>query len=194
MTPSRNSRRIHFGSGAALVLTCLIIISLLCFAALSIVSAQADQRLTDRYAGQIEAYYSARNEGVRFLADTDASLRALQTSCRDEADYFQQVRLWDSCVDPSSAESPYAQELSGILAASGASASSSSRQKEENPILVFSSPMTDTQKYLLVIRVRYPSKENPDRYEILSSRVITTASFDYDTSLDVLGHEDSSGS
>lgn len=191
MTPSRNSRRIHFGSGAALVLTCLIIISLLCFAALSIVSAQADQRLTDRYAGQIVAYYSARNEGVRFLADTDASLRALQTSCRDEADYFQQVRLWDSCVDPSSAESPYAQELSGILAAS---VSSSSRQKEENPILVFSSPMTDTQEYLLVIRVRYPSKENPDRYEILSSRVITTASFDYDTSLDVLGHEDSSGS
>ena len=191
MTPSRNSRRIHFGSGAALVLTCLIIISLLCFAALSIVSAQADQRLTDRYAGQIEAYYSARNEGVRFLADTDASLRALQTSCRDEADYFQQVRLWGSCVDPSSAESPYAQELSGILTASG---SSSSRQKEENPILVFSSPMTDTQEYLLVIRVRYPSKENPDRYEILSSRVITTASFDYDTSLDVLGHEDSSGS
>lgn len=191
MTPSRNSRRIHFGSGAALVLTCLIIISLLCFAALSIVSAQADQRLTDRYAGQIEAYYSARNEGVRFLADTDASLRALQTSCRDEADCFQQVRLWDSCVDPSSAEGPYAQELSGILAASG---SSSSRQKEENPILVFSSPMTDTQEYLLVIRVRYPSKENPDRYEILSSRVITTASFDYDTSLDVLGHEDSSGS
>lgn len=191
MTPSRNSRRIHFGSGAALVLTCLIIISLLCFAALSIVSAQADQRLTDRYAGQIVAYYSARNEGVRFLADTDASLRALQTSCRDEADYFQQVRLWDSCVDPSSAESPYAQELSRILAAS---VSSSSRQKEENPILVFSSPMTDTQEYLLVIRVRYPSKENPDRYEILSSRVITTASFDYDTSLDVLGHEDSSGS
>lgn len=183
----RNVRRqAHFGSGAALILVCLIIISLLCFAALSIVSAQADERLTDRYAGQVSAYYSARNLGEEFLADTDAALQKLASSCGDEASYLEQAKLLSSCVDPSSDDVPYSRELQSILANTEGLLPD---KEKENPILVFSSPMSDTQNYLLVIRVRYPSKEQPDRYKILSSKVVNTASFDYDTSLDVLGHE-----
>ena len=71
----KRKHRFHLGNGAALILVALMIISLLCFAALSIVSAKADSRLTDRYAAQITAYHTARNLGVEFLAETDAQLK-----------------------------------------------------------------------------------------------------------------------
>ncbi len=206
---AQNSRRhrFHIGSGAALILMTVIIISLLCFAALSIVSAQADSRLTGRYAEQTSAWYAAQNLGVEFTAGVDADLKSLYETVSGEADYFEGARRFSSCVDPSDETSKWHSQLQNILAntasvsnESGTSSenedslqtagtsSSASTQKEENPILVFSSPMTDTQEYLLVLRVLYPASADAPRYEVLSSRIVSTVSYDYSSSLDVLGH------
>ncbi len=208
----RNSRRhrFHIGSGAALILMTVIIISLLCFAALSIVSAQADSRLTSRYAEQTSAYYAARNLGVEFTADTDADLKVLYETTSCESDYFEGARRLSSCVDPSDETSPWHSQLQNILASTAsapkasrnfsgkvsessahAASSTGSTQKEENPILVFSSPMTDTQEYLLVLRVLYPDSPDAPRCEVLSSRILSTVSYDYSSSLNVLGHDPS---
>ena len=209
---ARNSRRhrFHIGSGAALILMTVIIISLLCFAALSIVSAQADSRLTSRYAEQTSAYYAARNLGVEFTADTDADLKILYETTSCESDYFEGARRLSSCVDPSDETSPWHSQLQNILASTAsapeasrnssgkvsessahAASSTGSTQKEENPILVFSSPMTDTQEYLLVLRVLYPVSPDAPRCEVLSSRILSTVSYDYSSSLNVLGHNPS---
>lgn len=206
---AQNSRRhrFHLGSGAALILMTVIIISLLCFAALSIVSAQADSRLTNRYAEQTSAYYAAQNLGVEFTARVDADLKALYETASGESDYFEGARRFSACVDPSDETSPWHSQLQNILAntasvskttgdstekgtslRSADPSSAASTQKEENPVLVFSSPMTDTQEYLLVLRVLYPASADAPRYEVLSSRILPTVSYDYNSSLDVLGH------
>lgn len=157
----KRKHRFHLGNGAALILVALMIISLLCFAALSIVSAKADSRLTDRYAAQITAYHTARNLGVEFLAETDAQLKQYLEDSADREAYLEKARSLPSCTDSS----------------------------EENPVLVFSVPMTEHQTYCLVVRVLFPSSADAPRYEVLSSRTVTSTDVTYDTSLEVLGHD-----
>ena len=58
--------------GVSLVLLTFIILSLVSFAALSIVSARADMRLTEKYRQQAEYYYGARNEAQKYLQQLNA--------------------------------------------------------------------------------------------------------------------------
>ena len=157
----KRKHRFHLGNGAALILVALMIISLLCFAALSIVSAKADSRLTDRYAAQLTAYHTARNLGIDFLAETDAQLKRYLEDSADREAYLEKARSLPSCTDSS----------------------------EENPVLLFSAPMTEHQTYCLVVRVLFPSSADAPRYEVLSSRTVTSTDVTYDTSLEVLGHD-----
>lgn len=57
--------------GISLFLLTFIILCLVSFAALSIVSARADARLTEKYRQQTEYYYGARNEAQKFLQELD---------------------------------------------------------------------------------------------------------------------------
>ena len=59
--------------GISLFLLTFIILCLVSFAALSIVSARADARLTEKYRQQTEYYYGARNEAQKFLQGLDSS-------------------------------------------------------------------------------------------------------------------------
>ena len=59
--------------GISLFLLTFIILCLVSFAALSIVSARADARLTEKYRQQTEYYYGARNEAQKFLQELDGS-------------------------------------------------------------------------------------------------------------------------
>ena len=62
--------------GISLFLLTFIILCLVSFAALSIVSARADARLTEKYRQQTEYYYGARNEAQKFLQELDGGARA----------------------------------------------------------------------------------------------------------------------
>lgn len=57
--------------GVSLFLLTFIILCLVSFAALSIVSARADARLTEKYRQQTEYYYGARNEAQKYLQEFD---------------------------------------------------------------------------------------------------------------------------
>lgn len=212
--PVRRRRRFHFGSGAALILMVLIIISLLCFAALSMVSAQADTRLTDRYAEEVTGYYTARNAGEAYLARTDAELAELYSSCTQEsANKEADIRQSDQNSQRTDSSSADASGGSGAVlrayyeAARSLSsyvdpADTSSRwhdeiqnilantghneEAENTPLLVFSASVSSTQDYLLVLLVREPDEDNSAHYEILSAKTVTTTDYDYDTTLDVL--------
>ena len=61
-------RRLSVNSGISLFLVLLIIMCLVSFASLSLTSAMADMRLSDKYAQQVEWYYGARNEAQKDLA------------------------------------------------------------------------------------------------------------------------------
>ena len=62
--------------GISLFLLTFIILCLVSFAALSIVSARADARLTEKYRQQTEYYYGARNEAQKFLQELDGEADA----------------------------------------------------------------------------------------------------------------------
>lgn len=182
-------RRFHFGSGAALVLIALIIISLLCFAALSIVSAQSDQKLTDRYAQQVSAYYSAKNRSIRYEAQLQEQLTELVTMSKDEDDYYTSASQLDSCVDPQDESGQWYSQIQNILTLEFSKDQSKKEQQkgvENAPIFVFSTPVNSNQTYLLVLRACYPAREDDLCYTILSAKTVTTAVVNYDTTLDVL--------
>ena len=63
----KSSRYNTIHGGISLILLTFIILSLVSFAALSIVSARADARLTEKYKEQMQNYYSAHNQAQLFL-------------------------------------------------------------------------------------------------------------------------------
>lgn len=70
---SKSSSFQTVNGGISLFLLTFIILCLVSFAALSIVSARADARLTEKYRQQTEYYYGARNEAQKFLQELDGS-------------------------------------------------------------------------------------------------------------------------
>lgn len=64
-----SKKRITVNSGISLFLVLLIIMCLVSFASLSLTSALADSRLSDKYAEQAEWYYGARNEAQEYLKE-----------------------------------------------------------------------------------------------------------------------------
>ena len=68
---SGNSSFQTVNGGVSLFLLTFIILCLVSFAALSIVSARADARLTEKYRQQTEYYYGARNEAQKYLQELD---------------------------------------------------------------------------------------------------------------------------
>ena len=185
-------RRVRPGGGAALILTALICICLLCFAALTVVSAQADRRLTQQYEDLTAAYYEAYSEGQTFLAETTAQLQTIYEETAVRALYYEEASLLDSAVDPEDPEGVWYDEIQAVLANTGIDAADA--DDEEAPLLLFTKEISDTQVYFLLVRVQYPdAAEDADPVaggnvlcRVLSSRTVTTVTYDYDTPLNVM--------
>ena len=65
-----------FNGGVSLILLLFVILTLLSFAGLSLSSAGADLRLSEKFAAQTTAYYTARNDAQQWLKETDERLAA----------------------------------------------------------------------------------------------------------------------
>ena len=68
-----------FNGGVSLILLLFVILTLLSFAGLSLSSAGADLRLSEKFAVQTTAYYTARNDAQKWLKETDERLAAGET-------------------------------------------------------------------------------------------------------------------
>ena len=77
--------------GSASMLLIFVILCLVSFAALSIVSAYADSRLTAKITDRTSAYYAACNSAQEALADMDCVLSAQYQAAGTEEAYFQAV-------------------------------------------------------------------------------------------------------
>ena len=88
----RKSNRIFcMNIGSASMLLIFVILCLVSFAALSIVSANADKRLTDKIASRTRAYYDACNSAEASLAAIDQVLAKQYRQCADENAYYSAV-------------------------------------------------------------------------------------------------------
>lgn len=80
---------IHVGSASLLMI--FVILCLVSFATLSIVSANADRKLTDKVLERTDAYYDACNEAEAALSAVDETLESVYASTASEEEYFATV-------------------------------------------------------------------------------------------------------
>ena len=74
--------------GFSSILITIILLSLVSFAALSQVSANADYRLSQKLADRTTAYYEACNKGQLWLCDLDQTLLEIYQSTSSREAYF----------------------------------------------------------------------------------------------------------
>lgn len=88
-----NKKKHFFGAniGSSFLLMIFVTICLISFAALSLVSANADKRLTDKIAERTTSYYQASNEAEEKMVEIDHLLQEAYESSADETSYFAQV-------------------------------------------------------------------------------------------------------
>ena len=77
--------------GSSSMLMIFVILCLISFATLSIVSANADKKLTSRIAERTSAYYEACNSAQRSLASIDGTLKAQYAASAGSDEYFRAV-------------------------------------------------------------------------------------------------------
>lgn len=76
------------GIGSSSILVIFVILCLVSFATLSIVSANADYKLSKKVLDRTTAYYEAEGQAQAALAALDAELSALYESSSSETAYF----------------------------------------------------------------------------------------------------------
>lgn len=84
-------REFRVNVGTSSILLIFIILCLIAFATLSIVSANADYRLSRKVADRTSAYYTAANQAEGYIASIDETLRAVYSSAKNEEEYFSVV-------------------------------------------------------------------------------------------------------
>ena len=77
--------------GSASMMLIFVILCLVSFAALSIVSANADRRLSNKVAERTTAYYEACNSAQESLSGIDKVLTARYAASADADEYFAAV-------------------------------------------------------------------------------------------------------
>lgn len=99
---SNSSKKKQFGIniGSSSILLVFVILCLVSFAVLSIVSANADNKLSARVLERTTAYYTACNQAEQSLAGMDQTLRRVYESSADEETYFASVGHGKSYVIP----------------------------------------------------------------------------------------------
>lgn len=101
-TDKRRFKKISFGTGtgSASILVIFVILCLVSFAALSIVSANADYKLSTKVLNRTTAYYEAVGKAQSLLAQLDQTLADVFSECEGEEAYFNSVGRSKSFVIP----------------------------------------------------------------------------------------------
>lgn len=76
------------GIGSSSILVIFVILCLVSFATLSIVSANADYKLSTKILDRTTAYYEAQNQAEEELAQLESSLRGTYETASSSAEYF----------------------------------------------------------------------------------------------------------
>lgn len=77
--------------GSSSILLIFVLLCLVSFATLSIISAKADNKLSQKVLDRTAAYYEACNEAELALAGIDSTLANVYTTSADAEEYFATV-------------------------------------------------------------------------------------------------------
>lgn len=88
-TNRTSSLSFNGGIGSSSILVIFVILCLVSFAALSIVSANADYKLSKKVLERTTAYYNASNQAETMLAQLDFTLRSIYEDSNSEEEYFE---------------------------------------------------------------------------------------------------------
>lgn len=87
-----NKKRFGISVGLSSILIIIVILCLVCFAGLSIVSAAADYKLSNRLAERTTSYYEASSLANQKLADLDQAFRTVYQECSSEEEYLKKIK------------------------------------------------------------------------------------------------------
>lgn len=84
-------REFRVNVGTSSILLIFVVLCLVAFATLSIVSANADYKLSRRVADRTAAYYEAANQAEKYIASIDKTLQSVYSTTENEEAYFATV-------------------------------------------------------------------------------------------------------
>ncbi len=90
-TTRSSSLSFNGGIGSSSILVIFVILCLVSFAALSIVSANADYKLSKKVLERTTAYFQASNQAETMLAQLDFTLMSIYENSSSEEEYFEQA-------------------------------------------------------------------------------------------------------
>lgn len=88
---NRKSKGFGMNVGTSSILLIFVTLCLVSFATLSLVSANADRKLSTKVADRTVAYYNACNKAEESIAGIDATLRQVYSQVENKDEYFAQV-------------------------------------------------------------------------------------------------------
>lgn len=94
------NKRYGVNVGSSSILIIFVIVCLVCFAALSIVSANSDYKMTKKMAEREHNYYQACNDAYQALSDIDMTLQKLYDSVASEEEFYTQAGQQKSFAYP----------------------------------------------------------------------------------------------
>ena len=99
---TERSQKLSFtnGIGSSSILVIFVILCLVSFATLSIASANADYKLSQKLLERTTAYYTASNQAEASLAHLDKTLLSIYESSASKEEYFQTVGYNKSFIIP----------------------------------------------------------------------------------------------
>lgn len=81
----------HMNIGLPSMLLVFVVLCLVSFSVLSLVSANADKKLSQKVMDRNSAYYEACNEAEQMLCEMDSMLWQIYTTAKDETDFYQRA-------------------------------------------------------------------------------------------------------
>ncbi|MFZ2539144.1 MAG: hypothetical protein WAX04_09630 [Oscillospiraceae bacterium] len=146
--------------GSVSILVIFVLLCLTTFATLSLVSANADAKLTDSAAKSLSEFYLADSQAEELLSSIDLKLIATTTS--DKSSYFK------SCIDSLSA-------LSGVT----------TYENSDGIVVDYSVPVNDNRKLCVSLNLLYPNEANGKRFRLEKWQTVYTGEWEADDSLNL---------
>lgn len=158
MKTNFKKQRGYANIGFSSILTIFLTICLVTFAALSILTANSDYKLTQKVAEKTTAYYDADSIAQQILADIDSNLLLLYQNSASKEQYFESV-----VTDAWSTPELVLQQDAGTLLDYTVSSTSN-----EDATITFHIPISETQNLEVMLQVIYPERDNDVFFKILS--------------------------
>lgn len=160
--------------GISMILLVFVVLLLVSFASLSIAAARADLRLSERYRTSADDYYSARNAEQEFLKALDDGLYAIAEGNTDAKVQSSSTSLSGSSPEKKAALTRLSEQLSFTLT-----------WEDTHYQIEKTFPSGDNAQLTLQAAIT-PHSDGSFSVSILSERISSTQSFDYDSHLNVI--------